>query len=548
MADDLDRRCTGLFHKPDIVQCTDSTHRIRVLRRFDQPNSLFIRLFADGTEISITKSLIPECIQILFVQKGDTAMRQEDNKTLTGTGPGTPAGDWMRLYWQPVALSEELDTDRAAVPVRVLGEDLVLFRNEDLSLGLIDRRCAHRGADLSLGRLEDGGLRCYFHGWLFEGSGQCLQTPAEPDDSPLASKVKIKSYPVVERNGIMWGYLGTETPPKLPALDCFAAPEDYTFAFKGFLDCNWLQALEVGIDPAHASYLHRFENDEDTEDGYGKQFRNASLGTDLPMTKILREYSRPEISNARTEYGQRIVALRTLDKDGLDGSSTHVRISHQVFPHGITIPLSSTIAITQWHVPIDDTSCYWYAMFTSLDEPVDKELMRAQRIDAITLPDYKPVRNRANQYQFDAEEQRTETYTGLGKDINAHDQMAVEGQGYIYDRSREHLSRSDRAIVTYRRMVLSAIEAVAEGRSPHTLLTDTAEVESRGPIPLDGIGPTGEWESYWAQSIADLRKASPWASELVAALTTGPAGIPGSPTEPDRSQSTDAYDRTDTKD
>jgi hypothetical protein len=427
----------------------------------------------------------------------------------------------------------------------VLGEDLVLFRNRDGSLGLLQRRCAHRSADLSLGRLEDGGLRCYFHGWLFGSDGSCLDTPAEPQDSPLRNKVRITSYPVLERNGVIFGYLGPGSPPALPALDCFVAPEEFTFAFKGFLDCNWLQALEVGIDPAHASYLHRFEHDEDTADSYGKQFRGASLGTTLPMTRILREYGRPEILNARTEYGQRLVALRTLDLGDLDGSSTHVRITHQVFPHGIAIPLSSTMAITQWHVPVNDTSCYWYAMFTSLHEPVDRKTMREQRLEGITLPDYKPVRNRGNQYQFDPEEQAAETYTGLGRDINVHDQMAVEGQGYIYDRTREHLSRSDRAIITYRRMALNAIDAVAEGRDPDLLLHDTAEVESRGPIPLDGIGPTGEWEAYWAQSIADLRKASPWASGLQAALATGPAGVPGSVVEPDRHLLPDAYDPLD---
>jgi hypothetical protein len=472
-------------------------------------------------------------------------MRPEDNRKITETGPGTPGGNWMRRYWQPVALTEELDTERPVVPVRVLGEDLVLFRNDDGTLGLIERRCAHRGADLSLGRLEDGGLRCYFHGWLFARTGNCLDTPAEPEDSALKSKVHIRAYPARECNGIVWGFLGDGAPPNLPALDCFTAPAQYTFAFKGYLDCNWLQALEVGIDPAHASYLHRFEQDEAPEEGYGKQFRGASLGTNLPMTKILREYGRPEILNARTEYGQRIVALRTLDKDGLDGSTTHVRITHQVFPHGITIPLSSTMAITQWHVPIDDVSSYWYAMFTSLDEPVDKATMRAQRVEAITLPGYKPLRNRANNYQFDHHEQRTETYTGLGRDINVHDQMAVEGQGYIYDRSREKLSRSDRAIITYRRMALQAIDTVAAGGDPQTLLQDKADVESRGPIPLDGIGPTGDWEQYWARSIAELRAASPWASDLHAALVTGPAGVHGSPLEPDRSELPDAYARTD---
>jgi nitrite reductase/ring-hydroxylating ferredoxin subunit len=460
-------------------------------------------------------------------------MRTDENELMTRTGPGTPAGNWMRLYWQPVALSEELDGPRPVVTRRLLGEDLVLFRNDDGSLGLIERRCPHRGADLSLGRLEGGGLRCYFHGWLFDGGGRCLETPAEPEGSSLPSRVRLASYPVQECNGIVWGYLGPGDPPNLPALDCFLAPEEYTFAFKGFLDCNWLQALEVGIDPAHASYLHRFEEDDDTEDAYGKQFRNVSLGTDLPMTKILREYGRPEILNARTEYGQRIVALRKIDHDGHDGSATHVRITHQVFPHGITIPLSASMAITQWHVPVDDTSCYWYAMFTSLDEPVDRVKMREQRLDGITLPDYKPVRNRANQYLFDPEEQKTSTYTGLGHDINVHDQMAVEGQGYIHDRTREHLSRSDKAIVTYRRMLLAAIEAVAADENPELLLKDTADVESRGPIPLDGIGPTGEWETFWTDAIDSLRRISPWAQDSAAARASGPAGVRNSPPEPD---------------
>lgn len=461
------------------------------------------------------------------------AMSAADNERITRTGPGTPAGEFMRRYWQPVALTEELAGERPVVPLRLLGEDLVLFRADTGELGLIDRRCPHRGADLALGRLEDGGLRCYFHGWLLGGDGRCRETPAEPEDSTLAAKVRFTSYPVRERNGVVWGYLGPGDPPELPALDCFAAPDEYTFAFKGYLDCNWLQALEVGIDPAHASYLHRFEQDEDPEESYGKQFRSASLGTDLPMTKILREYGRPEILNARTDYGQRIVALRTLDRDGEDGSRTHVRITHQVFPHGITIPLSSTMSITQWHVPVDDVSCYWYAMFTSLDAPVDKETMRAQRLEGITLPDYRPVRNRANNYRFDPQEQRTTTYTGLGPDINVHDQMAVEGQGLVHDRTREKLSRSDKAIITYRRMLMAAIDTVAAGRSPQTLLDDRAEVESRGPIPLDGIGPTGAWEDFWAEAIARLRAASPWAAGWTEALRTGPAGVRADDVEPE---------------
>ena len=156
--------------------------------------------------------------------------------------------------------------------------------------GLIDRHCAHRGADLAFGRLENGGLRCAFHGWLFDVSGQCLETPAEPKDSVLCKGIKQRAYPVIEKGGILWAYLGEGEPPAFPEIDCFVAPDAYTFAFKGHIKCNWLQALEVGIDPAHASFLHRFFEDEDTSSAYGKQFRGASAGSDMPMTKILREY------------------------------------------------------------------------------------------------------------------------------------------------------------------------------------------------------------------------------------------------------------------
>ncbi|MGH3296707.1 MAG: Rieske 2Fe-2S domain-containing protein, partial [Trebonia sp.] len=169
-------------------------------------------------------------------------MLAEENDKMVRTGPGTPAGNLHRRYWQPVALAEELLDSRPVVPVRLLGEDLALFRNEDGTLGLVERRCAHRGADLALGRLEDGGLRCYFHGWLFGADGQCRETPAEPEGSALASRVRLRAYPARERNGIVWGYLGPGDPPDFPSLDCFLAPGEFTFAFKGFLDCNWLQA------------------------------------------------------------------------------------------------------------------------------------------------------------------------------------------------------------------------------------------------------------------------------------------------------------------
>src|SRR5882762_4551636 len=217
-------------------------------------------------------------------------MTREQNELLTRVCAGAPAGQLLRRYWQPVALAEELAGPRPVKAVRVLGQDLVLFRGADGRLGLLDRACPHRGADLAFGRLEDGGLRCLFHGWLFDIDGRCLETPGEPPESRICSRVRQKAYPVQERGGIVFGFLGEGEPPVLPALDCFIAPDSHVFAFKGHLQCNWLQAVEVGIDPAHASFLHRFFEDESAADSYGKQFRASSADSDVPMTKILRLY------------------------------------------------------------------------------------------------------------------------------------------------------------------------------------------------------------------------------------------------------------------
>ncbi len=371
-------------------------------------------------------------------------MSQEANDLITRTGRKDPCGKLMRMYWQPAALVDELQGPRPVRPVKLLGENLVLFRDEEGRYGLIDRHCAHRGADLAFGRLENGGLRCAFHGWLFDVNGQCLETPAEPKDSKLCQGIKQRSYPVVEKSGILWAYLGEGEPPAFPEIDCFVAPDSHTFAFKGHINCNWLQALEVGIDPAHASFLHRFFEDEDTSTAYGKQFRGASAGSDMPMTKILREYDNPIINVEHTEYGLRLIALREIDEE-----RTHVRVTNQLFPHGFVIPMSQEMTITQWHVPVDDENCYWYAIFTSYTAPVDKQKMRDQRLELYELPDYKSRKNKSNDYGFDPHEQATETYTGMGADINVHDQWAVEFDGRDpgpHQRTPRHLGQGDRAV------------------------------------------------------------------------------------------------------
>jgi phenylpropionate dioxygenase-like ring-hydroxylating dioxygenase large terminal subunit len=439
-------------------------------------------------------------------------MSQSQNDAITRTGPRTGLGKLMRRYWQPVALAQELEGERPLVSVRLLDRDFVVFRDEQGRYGMLDRDCPHRGADLAFGRLENGGVRCAFHGWLFDVEGKCLQMPAEPSNSRMCENLRQGAYPIVSKNGILFGFVGEGEPPAFPDLDCFTAPDEYTFAFKGLIECNWLQALEVGIDPAHASFLHRFFHDEEVSASYGKQFRGASSGTSTPMTKILREYDRPIINVERTEYGLRIIALRELDAE-----RTHVRVTNQVFPHAFVIPMSSEMTITQWHVPVDDESCYWYAIFTSFGQPVDKAKMRAQRLELYELPEYRSRKNRSNNYGFDPREQKHETYTGMGADINVHDQWAVESMGRVQDRTREHLGYSDKAIVEYRRLLREQIERVEGGLEPLLFLDARHAKAIQGPGAMDGIGPTAGWETYWMEVDVARRRGASWMAPAPAA-------------------------------
>ena len=430
----------------------------------------------------------------------------EQNDLITRTGPGTPAGKLMRCYWQPAALIDELSGNRPVKPVRLLGENLVAFRDGQGRYGLIERGCPHRGTDLAFGRLEQSGLRCSFHGWLFDVTGQCLETPAEPEGSRMCANIRQKAYPVVERSGILFAYLGGGEPPAFPHFDCFAAPHKHTFAFKGQIECNWLQSLEVGIDPAHTSFLHRFFHDEEPGTGYGKLFRDKSIDSDMPMTRIMREFPRPRIEVEPTEFGMRLITLRRISD-----ANTHVRVTNLVFPNAFTIPMSSEMTITQWHVPIDDTRHYWYAIFTSFGAPVDKDEMRRQRLALYELPDYIPRKNKSNDYGFDPSEQEHATYTGMGTDINVHDQWACESMGPIQDRTREHLGQSDKAITAYRRILRGAIEAAGNGGKPLMVLDASAAARITGPPAIDGIGPSADWQGYWRKTDDARRQASGWA-------------------------------------
>jgi phthalate 4,5-dioxygenase len=459
-------------------------------------------------------------------------MHAAQNQLITRIGPGTPCGELMRRYWQPAALLDEFDprldprmADRPLKAVRLLGQDLVLFRDAAGAFGLLDRDCPHRGADLSFARFEGDGIRCPFHGWKFAVDGTCLETPAEPSingvGSTLCERVRQRSYPVRVQSGVVFAYLGPEgsTPPELPAFDAFTAPASHSFAFKGLWHCNWLQAFEVGIDPAHPSFLHRYLQDASLDATYGRQFRAASVGEvngqRWPMTRVMREICSPEIRFEEVAPGlTRLTTLRLINE-----KLAHVRVTHAAFPHTFVIPLSETVTITQLHVPVDDEQTYWYSFFTSFDAPLDKETMRRQRLAHMTLPDYVPIHGRHDNWNFDPEEQRTRTFLGMGEeDINLHDQWAVESMGSIADRTREHLGTSDKVIMANRRMLLKAIETVQQGGTPPMVLDGAQASALRGPDTMDCIAPAADWQAFWQQAAAAKRAGAPWLDATVVRL------------------------------
>ena len=402
---------------------------------------------------------------------------QKLNDQITRIGPNTPAGAVHRKYWQPAALADEVTGDDPMLPVNLLGERLVLLR-------------APTGELVLTARVADPDEAPTHH----------------PDRADIRVPEGAPVYPVVEKNGIYFAYLGAGDPPAFPNFDCFRAPQSHVFAFKGLWECNWLQALEIGIDPSHASFLHRFLQDEDPSDGYGKQFRDKAANTDMPITQVLREYPRPDIEVDETPFGLKITSLRHM-KNGL----THVRVTNQVFPSAISIPMSREMMITQWHVPVDDENCYWYTMFTSFGTPVNKELMREQRLKEHRLPDYAPLKNQANNYHYDPEEQKSLTYTGMGLDINVHDQWAVESMGAIQDRTREHLGRGDAAIIRYRLMLRKAIKAIETGHEERLPMQDRQDTpQIVGPLSNDSIAESDDWLAASVAADMERRSAAPW--------------------------------------
>lgn len=386
-------------------------------------------------------------------------LTKEQNDLLTQTGPGTPCGRLLRSYWQPIAAIEEMPPGGAPLPIRIMSEDLVLFRDDQGQLGLIGQFCPHRGTDLSYGRVEDGGLRCLYHGWLISKEGKCLDQPAEPAGKKFCQRVSHTAYRVQEKGGCIWAYMGQGEPPLIPDFEFLTAPEPNRLTFRVMQMCNWLQGLESSTDPAHTTYLHR---------------RPAGILSERSDSDVneLRGTEPPEIATANTSFGTRITALHKAPN-----GRKYLRVNNYVYPAGATPSTSTGESGYQgrWYVPIDDYSHFRFEFFYRHSKPLDKERLRRNRA-ANVGPDLRHIRRMENRYLQDREAlKRGESWGGMGVHFPSQDAFAIETQGPIQDRTKEMLGSTDIVIAAVRRTLLKAVQQVQEGKEAPGLIRNQAD-------------------------------------------------------------------------
>ncbi len=390
-------------------------------------------------------------------------MKKELNERLTQVGPGTPMGELFRRFWLPALLTSELNgPDEEPVPLRILGEDLVAFRDTDGRLGVLDAHCPHRQASLSYGRNEECGLRCIYHGWKFDVDGNCVDIPSEPAASQkIKDKIKITSYPALERGGAIWIYMGpNENQPPFPEFEWARFPSDQSAAIKRFQPCNYAQALEGGIDSAHISFLHR---DFPAADG-------SNSGPNNVHGKFASECRNPEFSVNETDYGLQIIAKRALE----DIDDVYYRVTQFMVPCFQMIPpilmegrLKTNPTTGNVWVPIDDYNT-WNWGFTSDDQALtehQQKLLGPEGIWGDLDENYHALQNPSNRYMFDLERQRKMNFSGI-QGVRNQDAAVVESMGPIVDRTKEHLGHSDSGIAMFRRLMLRLADDLADGKEP----------------------------------------------------------------------------------
>jgi 5,5'-dehydrodivanillate O-demethylase len=353
-------------------------------------------------------------------------MLSRDNDLITRVGRGTAAGELLRRYWQPVAAAGELTDEKPIKAVRLLGEDLVLYRDKKGGYGLVAKHCPHRRASLAYGRVDEEGIRCPYHGWKFNALGKCLETPAEPANSPLKDRIKQPAYPVEKLGGLLFAYLGPAPAPLLPRWDVLAWERGKRWIdVQSVLRCNWLQAMENSVDPAHLFWLH---------------------GASAHLAKAVEHYGE---EHEFIPFAHGIMKRRSTP--GKPGEAPKVDQHPLLFPNTLRHVSKSKASgrlrhNLQFRVPIDDENTQVYVVYF---EPSDTERSPADA-DAPFAP--FPLRDEGGEYRLDQ--------------VLVQDAMAWESQGAVADRTEENLGSSDRGIAMYRRLIRDQIAAMRNGKDP----------------------------------------------------------------------------------
>ncbi len=392
-------------------------------------------------------------------------LSREENDLLTGTNPETPAGEYFRRYWLPAMLASEVPApDCPPVRVKLLGEDLIAFRDTHGRVGLIDEFCPHRRASLFWGRNEECGLRCVYHGWKYDVNGACVDLPNEPPEYGFENKIRTIAYPTREYGGLIWAYMGPPGRlPELPKLEWARVPESHRYVSKRFQETNYLQAIEGGIDSSHSNFLHATVDAFRVTDSYVEKVKNSS---NLRAKYHLMDKA-PRFTVKKTDYGLVIAVCRNARED-----TYYWRITPFLLPSYTMIPSQKGFSMHGhcW-VPRDDQTCWVWTVSWNPDEPLSqedrdaiaKETFVHANVDPVT---FRPVRNKDNNYGIDREKQRTANMTGI-HGFASQDQAIQESMGPIVDRTRERLGTSDTAIIAMRRLLLQEIHALQQGQEPH---------------------------------------------------------------------------------
>jgi 5,5'-dehydrodivanillate O-demethylase len=385
-------------------------------------------------------------------------LTKEANERLTRVGPGTPMGELMRRYWYPVAFVRELD-EWPIKKVRLLGENFALWKTRDGGYGILQESCPHRAASLVYGVIEEEGLRCGYHGWLYGTDGQCLQQPAEPATSTFKHKIKAQAGMAQALGGMVWAYIGPDPAPELPRFDVFVI-DGVRDIGHSVLPCNWLQIMENSVDPHHVEWLHgRYFN-----------FLAQTSGFEMPSA-----FTKAHVKVGFDEFEWGIIKRRLLE--GQSEEDDDWKVGHpMMFPYCMRVG-GNGIDQMQIRVPIDDT--HTWAMFYSTHNPPGLD----------SYPDQV--------YPFDYEYQwRDENGKHIVDYVEGQDVMAWVSQGEITDRTAEHIGKSDIGVTMLRRMFRQNMAAVQEGRDPMGVIR---EPRDRIDLPCERskFGAGAEFALQW---------------------------------------------------